>query len=60
MTILFYILDCAGKYVIFTIIFLDTLLEKVMSPVADLRGREGRTPPWGSKFFQFHAIFWEN
>ena len=26
--------------------------------VADLRGREGRAPPpWGSKFFQFHAVF---
>ena len=25
--------------------------------VADLRGREGRSPPRGSKFFQFHAVF---
>ena len=32
-----------------------------MSPVADLRGREGRPP--GPKFFQFHAVFgkiWQN
>ena len=30
--------------------------------VGDLRGHEGRTP-WGSKFFQFHAVFgkiWHN
>ena len=20
-------------------------------------GRQGRAPPWGSKFFQFHAVF---
>ena len=20
-------------------------------------GREGRVPPWGSKFFRFHAVF---
>ena len=25
--------------------------------VADLRGRRGRAPPGGSKFFQFHAVF---
>ena len=26
--------------------------------VADLRGAQGtRAPPWGSKFFQFHAVF---
>ena len=24
--------------------------------MADLRGREGGAPPWGSKFFQFHAV----
>ena len=29
-------------------------------PVADLRGCEGREPPWGSKFFQFHAVFGKN
>ena len=26
-------------------------------------GREGRAPPWGPKFFQFHAVFgkiWQN
>ena len=27
--------------------------------VADLRGRKGCVPPWGSKFFQFHAVFWK-
>ena len=29
-------------------------------PLADLGGREGRTPPWASKFFRFHAVFREN
>ena len=28
-----------------------------MLAVADLRGREGRAPPGGPKFFQFHAVF---
>ena len=29
-----------------------------MSTVADLRGGAGDArPPWGSKFFQFHAVF---
>ena len=27
--------------------------------MADLRGREGRTPPRASNFFQFHAVFWK-
>ena len=34
-----------------------------INTVADLRGREGRTPPPASKFFQFHAVFgriWQN
>ena len=25
--------------------------------LADLRGRQGRVRPWGSKFFNFHAVF---
>ena len=32
-------------------------------PVADLRGAQGMHAPWGSKFFQFHAVFgkfWHN
>ena len=38
---------------------LDQLLdlENKMLAVADLRGREGRAPPSGSKFLNFHAVF---
>ena len=28
--------------------------------VADLRGVRGMHAPWASKFFKFHAVFWEN
>ena len=32
-------------------------LSSKCSPLADPRGAQGRAPPWGSKFFHFHAVF---
>ena len=40
------------------------VLSQEMYSVADLRGGTGDArPPWGSKFFRFHAVFgkfWQN
>ena len=44
------------------ILISNVILSKVLAiqehPVADLGG--GGSPLWGSKFFQYYAVFWEN